>query len=111
MNLHVERYGSGQPVVFVHGATGSTLSWYFQREYLQRFVEVILFDLPGHGRSPGDGCERLEECRDALYDTLRNMRVQKLFMAGHSMGGALAMLFALAHPARPDSRFKTCADS
>ncbi|MGD0234717.1 MAG: alpha/beta hydrolase [Syntrophorhabdales bacterium] len=97
MDLHVERYGAGKPAVFIHGASGSSLSWYFQKEYLKQFMEVVLVDLPGHGKSSGDGCERLEECRDAVYGVLKNLRLEKCYIVGHSMGGAIAMLFALTY--------------
>src|SRR5208337_130899 len=46
----------------------------------------------------GDGCERLEECRDAVYGVLKNLRLEKCYIVGHSMGGAIAMLFALTYP-------------
>jgi pimeloyl-ACP methyl ester carboxylesterase len=98
MDLHVERYGAGKPAVFIHGASGSSLSWYFQKEYLKQFVEVILLDLPGHGKSPGDACGRLEECRDAVHGVLTSLGLDKCYMVGHSMGGAIAMLFALTYP-------------
>jgi pimeloyl-ACP methyl ester carboxylesterase len=98
MELHVERHGTGKPVVFIHGASGSSLSWYFQKEYLKQFMEVILLDLPGHGRSTGDGCDRLEECRDAVHSVLTSLGLDKCYMVGHSMGGAIAMLFALTYP-------------
>ncbi len=98
MDLHVERHGAGRPAVFIHGASGSSLSWYFQREYLKKSMEVVLLDLPGHGKSAGDGCDRLEECRDAVRDALKKSGLKTCWMIGHSMGGALAMLFALTYP-------------
>ena len=98
MELHVERYGTGKPAVFIHGASGSSLSWYFQKEYLKQFMEVVLLDLPGHGKSSGDGCDRLEECRDAVHSALTSLGLDKCYMVGHSMGGAIAMLFALTYP-------------
>ena len=98
MDLHVERYGAGKPAIFIHGASGSSTSWYFQKEYLKQFMEVILLDLPGHGSSSGDGCERLEECRDAVHGVLTSLGLRKCFLVGHSMGGAIAMLFALTYP-------------
>jgi pimeloyl-ACP methyl ester carboxylesterase len=98
MELHVERHGAGKPVIFIHGASGSSLSWYFQKEYLKQFVEVILLDLPGHGKSPGDGCDRLEECRDGVQSVLKTLGLEKCYLVGHSMGGAIAMLAALTYP-------------
>ncbi len=98
MDLHVERYGAGRPAIFIHGASGSSMSWYFQKEYLKQFMEVILLDLPGHGRSSGDGCDRLEKCRDAVHGVLMSLGLHKCFLVGHSMGGAIAVLFALTYP-------------
>jgi pimeloyl-ACP methyl ester carboxylesterase len=98
MNIYVERHGAGKPVVFIHGASGSTFSWYFQKEYLKKSMEVILLDLPGHGRSPGDGCDRLDECGEAVHEALKKAGLEKCHMVGHSMGGAIAMLFALTYP-------------
>ena len=98
MDLHVERHGAGKPVLFIHGASGSSLSWYFQKEYLKQSMEILLLDLPGHGKSPGDGCERLEECRDGVHGVVKSLGLEKCYMVGHSMGGAIAMLFALTYP-------------
>ncbi len=48
--LHVERYGSGPPLVLLHGYSQSSVAWH---ELIDRFPgrEIILIDLPGHGRS------------------------------------------------------------
>ena len=56
MNIHAERYGKGEKVIFIHGAGGSARSWYFQKEYLKASMEVILIDLPGHGQD-ADGID------------------------------------------------------
>jgi pimeloyl-ACP methyl ester carboxylesterase len=42
MVLNVERYGAGEPIIFIHGVGGSTQYWYFQREYLKSIMEVSL---------------------------------------------------------------------
>lgn len=98
MDIHVERHGKGKPVVFVHGASGSSFSWYFQQEYLKRSIEVILLDLPGHGQSPGEGLARIEDAREVVHDVITELGFEKCFLVGHSMGGAIAMLLALTYP-------------
>jgi pimeloyl-ACP methyl ester carboxylesterase len=97
MNLNVEKYGSGEPCLFIHGAGGSSGSWYFQRE-LQKSMEVILIDLPGHGKSPGPSLDKIEDMRDGVLETLRSLNIEKCFIAGHSMGGAIALTLALTRP-------------
>ena len=98
MDLHVERDGTGKQILFIHGAGGSTLLWHFQKEYLSKSMEVILVDLPGHGKSPGEGCMSVEEYRDGLHSLIDAEGIRQLFIAGHSLGGAIALSFALAYP-------------
>lgn len=96
--MHVERQGQGEPIIFLHGAGGSSQFWYHQREPLGQFMDVLAFDLPGHGQSPGEGCATIEEARDAVYQEIRRLNLEKCYLAGHSMGGAIAMSLALAYP-------------
>ena len=98
MDVNVERYGTGEPIIFIHGVGGNAQYWYFQREYLKSLMEVILIDLPGHGQSGGEGCKTIEEARDAIRDAILEMGIKKCYLTGHSMGGAIAMSFALAYP-------------
>lgn len=98
MNLNVEIYGTGEPIIFIHGVGGSSQYWYYQREYLKHFMKVILIDLPGHGKSPGDACKTIEEAREIVHDTILWLGIDKCFLAGHSMGGGIVMSFALTYP-------------
>jgi pimeloyl-ACP methyl ester carboxylesterase len=98
MQLHVERYGTGDKIVFIHGAGGSTAGWYFQREYLERSFEVVLLDLPGHGQSGGDGCRSIEDYTASVRAAIAENGLQGCYLAGHSMGGMIAMHLAVASP-------------
>jgi len=98
MNLHVERYGQGEQIIFIHGSGWNTRMWYNQRDYLKSSMEVILVDLPGHGKSPGDGCDSVEEYRDTIYGVVKMLSPGRCYVAGHSLGGAIAMSFALSYP-------------
>jgi pimeloyl-ACP methyl ester carboxylesterase len=95
--MYTERYGEGEKVIFVHGSGWNTNMWNNQRDYLQSFMEVILVDLPGHGKSPGTGCDSIEEYSDAVYGMIGDLDIGKCFVAGHSLGGAIALLLSLAH--------------
>ncbi len=72
--------------------------WNKQSDYLHSFMEVVLVDLPGHGSSPGEGCDSVEEYRDEVYETLDRLNVGRYYVAGHSLGGAVTMSLALAYP-------------
>ncbi len=98
MGLHVERHGNGKKILFIHGAGGTSASWYFQKEYLKSLAEVVLVDLPGHGRSIGDGCQAIEDYVESVREALLQAAPEGCYVAGHSMGGAIAMSLALAYP-------------
>jgi pimeloyl-ACP methyl ester carboxylesterase len=99
MNIHAARYGKGEKVIFIHGAGGNARSWYFQKEYLKASMEVILIDLPGHGvDADGSGLNTLAGYIDYLKEVILELGIDKCYMVGHSMGGAITMSFALSFP-------------
>ena len=56
--LHYETYGlkpSADWIVMIHGAGGSTRTWYKQKEELEKNFNLIMVDLPGHGQSKESG--------------------------------------------------------
>jgi pimeloyl-ACP methyl ester carboxylesterase len=97
-SLHIERYGEGPAMLFIHGSGCNCRMWERQREYLHSSMEVVLVDLPGHGRSPGDGCDSVKEYADAIYGSMERLYPRGYYVAGHSLGGAIAMSLALLHP-------------
>ncbi len=98
MNLHVERSGIGERIIFIHGSGWNGRMWCDQRDHLRSSMEVILVDLPGHGHSPGSGCTSVEEYRDAVYGLIEQANLGQVYVAGHSLGGAVAMSLALSYP-------------
>lgn len=90
--------GTGDPVVFIHGAGGSAATWYYQKKHLQSTMETIIAELPGHGASQESGCNTIEDYREALLRALQERGYGKVFLAGHSMGGAIALSTALSYP-------------
>ena len=97
MDLYVERCGQGETIVFVHGSGLNTRMWDKQRDSLRSSMEVVLVDLPGHGKSSGDGCDSVEEYRDEVYGVIRRLDVGRCYLAGHSLGGAVALSLALSY--------------
>ncbi len=86
------------PIVFIHGAGGSHQIWFPQLRALEQQRRVIALDLPGHGDSNGSGADRIESFRDVVKAFLTAMGLDRVILVGHSMGGAIAQSFALAHP-------------
>lgn len=92
MGLHVERVGSGPPLVLVHGFTQTGRSWGPLATALAEDHEVVLVDAPGHGGSA--------EVRADLV-TGADLLVQAAgpgTYVGYSMGARLCLHAALAHP-------------
>lgn len=94
--------GNGEPVVFVHAATGSSRVWEYQRPvFTKRGYRVITYDRRGYGRSvadasgpqPGTGADDL----NALIDYLT---IDRFHLVGTAAGGFVAWDYALSFPKR-----------
>lgn len=96
--IHIERYGRGEKILFLHGSGWNTHMWYNQRDHLASSMEVILIDLPGHGKSLGNGCKSIEAYRDVVYETMKEHDIERPYIAGHSLGGAIALSLSLVYP-------------
>ena len=96
-------FSKGRAVVMIHGAGGNGHSWHKQIAHLSNAHSPIAVDLPGHGRSSGtDGMNSMREYADFVAALLDALQIRSAVIAGHSMGGAIAMQTALAHPSRVD---------
>lgn len=89
----------GPPLVLVHGAGGTHRHWPEEVRGLpgRRAVAV---DLPGHGASPGPAPETVPGLAAGVLALLDALAVPRAVVAGHSMGGAVALALALEAPAR-----------
>ena len=90
-------------VVLFHGlAANKKIMSYLARGFAAENFRVFVPDLPGHGRTPGPfSFERAETCADSLVRELiarRAIDPQRTIIAGHSMGGAIAIRVAARVP-------------
>jgi pimeloyl-ACP methyl ester carboxylesterase len=94
--LYYESAGTGPPLVLLHGFTLDTRMWDDQFEAFARQYCVIRYDLRGFGRSavPTGGYSHIEDLRALLA----YLRVDAAYIAGLSMGGGVALDYALAYP-------------
>ncbi|BDH56289.1 alpha/beta fold hydrolase [Tsukamurella sp. PLM1] len=92
--LAYERFGSGEPLVLVHGIAHRRQAWYPVAERLAEHREVILFDLPGHGESPAldlAGRTVQEALQQHLEDLFTELDLVRPHIAGNSLGGRIAL--------------------
>src|SRR3989304_5016080 len=88
----------GERLVLIHGSGCSADSWRYQVDGLWRGLEIVAVDLPGHGGSAPVGDPSVERYATTVRGVLRQIGRRKVFLAGHSLGGAVALQVALEHP-------------
>ena len=80
-------------LVFIHGAGSSSLAFYYQ---LRHFRNSKAIDLPGH--PTGKPCTSIEGYVEWVRGFNAARRYKDIVLCGHSMGGAITMLYALLYP-------------
>jgi 2-succinyl-6-hydroxy-2,4-cyclohexadiene-1-carboxylate synthase len=93
--------GIGEPLVFLHGFTGSGAAWWLVRDELAAHSQTTMIDLIGHGGSsaPADArCYDFDCVVDDLARVATRIGVGPATWLGYSMGGRLALGLALRHP-------------
>jgi pimeloyl-ACP methyl ester carboxylesterase len=102
-SLHVDDGGSGDlAVVFVHAFSGNTTHWAAQLEHLRKTRRAVALDLRGHGVSqpPPGGDYRMDCMAEDIDAVVNKIGPPKFILAGHSMGGSVAIAYAGLHPER-----------
>lgn len=95
--LAYEVVGSGPTVVLLHGGLVDQRLWDDQVPLLARHFRVIRYDLRGYGDSPLPEQGRISHVKD-LRDLLKDLGVEKVSLVGLSLGGMVAMDYALDYP-------------
>jgi esterase len=98
MKLFYRKYGSGPPLVILHGLYGSSDNWVSVAKSVSDKFSVFLPDQRNHGQSPHSPVHNYDSMKEDLYEFVNEMKLQKFFLAGHSMGGKTAVNFALSWP-------------
>lgn len=94
--LYYEVAGEGRPLVLLHGFSLDTRMWDDQFEPLARQFQVIRYDLRGFGRSSLSTGEYIHA--DDLRALLDSLGIVRGAICGFSMGGGIAIDFALMYP-------------
>lgn len=98
--LWYEAAGQGSPVVLLHGGNLDRRIWDDQFARLARSHRVVRYDARGFGRS--GRADRPFAAHDDLLALLRHLGVARASLVGLSLGGRIAVDFALAHPEMVD---------
>lgn len=97
--------GSGErTILFIHGLANYALVWRKNIDYLKQYYRCIAIDLPGNGFSDqNEHPYSMKFFAETVYNFIKTLGLKKLCIAGHSMGGQIAMTTLINYP--------TCADS
>lgn len=97
----VTEYGSGEPLLLVHGLGTDSSAWDRVAPLLAQRFRVIAVDLPGYSlRSQVDTVPSGDELAAGLDALLARMDIDSAVFVGHSFGGAVALLTAHHYPTR-----------
>jgi pimeloyl-ACP methyl ester carboxylesterase len=99
-NIFYRKYGSGKPVMLVHGFGEDGTIWDNQIEALQNKYLLLVPDLPGSGKSEmfTENNIAITDYAKVLLAILAEEKITQCSMLGHSMGGYIALAFAKKYP-------------
>jgi pimeloyl-ACP methyl ester carboxylesterase len=97
--MYAETYGTGQPLLIIHGNGGSINNFIYQIPYFSKNYKVILADSRSQGNSKDEGDSlSYEMMADDYAALLDEMKIDSAFLIGWSDGGINGLLLAIRHP-------------
>lgn len=102
--LNHQIIGKGKTLVFLHGFLESIKIWKNFINELKTQYQVIVIDLPGHGKSETfREINTMEEMAEDIIDVLDYLNIEKATFIGHSMGGYVTCALADLYPSRVEN--------
>lgn len=100
IDLYYEIYGSGKPLILLHGNGGSIKSSSARIEYFKKSFQVIVIDSRAHGKSVDSGKTPLTYVQMAadMAALLDSLNLDSTYVFGQSDGGILGLLLAIHYP-------------
>lgn len=101
LDVHYYTAGQGEPVVVIHGGGGDARTWWDNIVELSKKYTVYAPDLPGYGGSqPLGGTYFIPELSEFVEKFAGKLGLEKFHLVGHSLGGGVALNYALRSPHR-----------
>ena len=100
LKLYYEVYGSGKPIVLIHGSfMNIPLNWSQFIRFMAKDRKVIVAEMQGHGRTRDTDREfSYEGMADDVSGLLKHLKIDSADILGYSMGGGVAFQTAVRHP-------------
>ncbi|MCR5026223.1 MAG: alpha/beta hydrolase [Methanobrevibacter sp.] len=90
--------GAGKDtIVFIHGLSDSLEYWIKLSSKLSRNYQILRYDLRGHGKSEFTDFT-MDDLADDLHELMLKLDIEKASLIGLSLGGNVALKFALKYP-------------
>jgi pimeloyl-ACP methyl ester carboxylesterase len=100
-NIYYEVYGSGEPLILIHGGLGNGKYWVNQIPVFAAKYQVIVMDSRGHGRSSFDEKPITYELMASdVLGLMDHLKIDKASIVGWSDGGIIGLEIAIHHPER-----------
>jgi pimeloyl-ACP methyl ester carboxylesterase len=108
ISLNFKIYGTGHPVLCLHGFGASLFSWRNFVGPISEQYQLILIDLKGAGDSPKppDSHYSIQDHADLIYKFILDQNLTNLTLVGNSFGGALSLLLSIMLIEREPGRLK-----
>ena len=98
-NIYFETHGKGPAIVLLHGFLENSTMWKDLIPELSKRNKVIAIDLLGHGNSDCLGyIHTMELFAETVATVLKQLKIRKCSLVGHSLGGYIALAFAEKNP-------------
>ena len=98
MLLHYKSFGEGKPLIVLHGFLGSLDNWQGIAKELAANYQVFILDVRNHGKSFHDPKHDYTSMVEDVRYFIDHLGLSEVSLIGHSMGGKIAMSFALKYP-------------
>lgn len=109
LKIYYQEIGEGSPLILLHGGGLTSSVWLAHRPLLAEHFRVCTLDLRGHGRTNNPlGTLSYQILADDLLGFIRELKIEKPFICGWSMGASVVLEFAMKFP--DEARALVCCE-